>query len=258
MTTLPAASMRRSTAPSGGSWLTETMAPSSMVTKPRGSTSSRELAVTKVAFSIMVRICGLRVPSPSPSPAAAGEGTLLKHRRLIHLGRERVEGALHDLAPQTMLLFRARLGRAQRVDDAIALHDAVRADHLGYGSHGAYLRDRKAGLLQLGSYRCAAASARASGAGQDDCVDASLLEVIGDAAAQPAAVVHRVGEPGGGDELVVQLTDAALALQLAGDVQRHQAVRVLLDVAVVVAAMRHVVASRFEPILDPVGGEFAR
>jgi hypothetical protein len=74
------------------------------------------------------------------------------------------------------------------VHDAVSQNHAIGADHFGDGQGRGDLHHRDAGFFQLGCNRSAAASARASGGGENDGVDAFLLDLLHQFPSQTARV----------------------------------------------------------------------
>ena len=117
--------------------------------------------------------------------------------------------------PQPLFLLRRQVWIAKHVDDATPLYHTIGAHHLRHRLYGGHLHDGNTGLFQFGRDRSAAASRGASGGGEDHRIDAILLQLGGDLPPQAPAVGQRIGQPRGGDELVVQLANHAAFLQIA-------------------------------------------
>ncbi len=94
----------------------------------------------------------------------------------------------YQLASEVSLLLRRKTSVARDVNDPMSQDDTVGAHHLGNGQGRCYLNHRDAGLLQLGCDRSAAASAGASGRGEDHGVYPFSFHLMDHLLAHPAGV----------------------------------------------------------------------
>jgi len=87
---------------------------------------------------------------------------------LLHGG----QSLFHQTAPHLLLVLRRDLGVADHMDDTIAQHQPVGADHFCHWQRRGNLHCGDTGFFQLRSDRSAAASAGPSSRGENNRVDA--------------------------------------------------------------------------------------
>jgi hypothetical protein len=81
--------------------------------------------------------------------------------------------------PQLLFFFLGQISIAKHVHNATALHNAVRADHLGHWYDRGDLDDGNTGLFELSRDRSTAASASASRGGENHGLHPFGLELLG-------------------------------------------------------------------------------
>ena len=118
-------------------------------------------------------------------------------RRLRLAVLQRRQRLLDQLAADFLFIFGAHAGIADDVNDAVAEHGAIGADHLGDGQRGGDLHRRYASFFQFRGDRSAAASAGASRGGEDNRVDAQPFRLLGHLAPHAPGVRQRIGQTGG-------------------------------------------------------------
>lgn len=105
-----------------------------------------------------------------------------------------LKGALEDLVSQPFFFLLGQLGGTKHVHDTAPLHDAVRADHFCDWHNRGHLHDGDTGPFEFGGDRSTAARAGPSGGGEDHGIHPVGFELLGNLAAQAAAVGERVSE----------------------------------------------------------------
>ena len=156
--------------------------------------------------------------------------------------------------PQLLFFFLRQVGIAQDVHNTAPLYNAVRAEHFRYRQDRGDLHDWNASLFEFGRDRSTGASTGPSRGGQNHSLHAVGLELLSNLPPQTAAIGDRVGEPRGRHKTVVQLAHHAGFLEFTQHVYRHQAVRVLLHIAGVIAPVRDFVVLAV-PIIEARNAE---
>ena len=119
------------------------------------------------------------------------------------------ERLFDQLAPHFLFFLRRHFGIADDVDDAVAEHGSVGADHLGDGQGGGDLHGWNTGFFQFGGDRSAAASAGPSRRRKNDSVDAQPFGFLGHLAPHAPRIRQRIGQARSGEKLVTQFADGA-------------------------------------------------
>ena len=82
-------------------------------------------------------------PCPSFQVPGTPPGHMgLKHRLPVHVGRQGIQGLIHELAAQLLFFFGPQFRIAQRVRDGHCGHDAVGPDAQRNGNDGTHMHDR--------------------------------------------------------------------------------------------------------------------
>ena len=118
-------------------------------------------------------------------------------RCLFSAGLKLRERFFQQLTANFLLVFGRNRGIADDVDNAVAEHRPVGADHLGDGQRRSDLHGWDAGFFQFGGDRSAAASAGSSRRRENDRVDAETLGLLGHFASHAPGVRQRIGQTRG-------------------------------------------------------------
>ena len=130
-----------------------------------------------------------------------------------------------------------RAGFAQGVRNGDGRDNPVGADRHGYRCDCAHVDDRNAGPFDLFNHRCAATCAGASGGGHDNGVDSGSQQLLSILSSELLGRSNGSTVTNGGVIIVVQLADLAFLFKVAHDVDRQDAVRILIRVNGIVAAV---------------------
>jgi hypothetical protein len=114
-------------------------------------------------------------------------------RRLRFVALQRLQRSFDQLAADFFFIFGAHVGIADDMNDAVAEHGTIGADHLGDRQCGGDLHRRYPCFFQFSGDRSTAASAGASRRREDDRVDAEPFSLLGHLAAHAPRVRQRIG-----------------------------------------------------------------
>ena len=119
-------------------------------------------------------------------------------RCLTFAGLELRERLFQQLTANFLLVFGRNRGVADDMDNAIAKHRPVGADHLRDRQRRGDLYGWDAGFFKFGGNRSAAASAGPSRRRENDRVDAEEFGLFGHLASHTPSVRQRIGQARGG------------------------------------------------------------
>jgi hypothetical protein len=127
-------------------------------------------------------------------------------------GLQRTE---NQFTPEFFFFVRRQLGTAGGAHDAAGGDGAERADFVCHRDHGADLCDGNLQLFDFFADRCPAASAGASGRGENDAGNARRFQTLGYVFTYDRGVFHGgMGAARGMDELV-EFSDHTFAFEIA-------------------------------------------
>ena len=121
-------------------------------------------------------------------------------------------------------------------------NNSVSANSHGDGGNCADMNDRDTSALNLFNHRCTATSTGASGRCEDNRVNIGILQLFGELICKALGALNSGTVTNGGVEVSVQLADLALFLILSENVNRQDAVSILVGVDRVVAAVSGLVS----------------
>ena len=152
------------------------------------------------------------------------------------------------MPPKLLFLLRRQIGIPRWADDAAGSDCTEGADFLGHRNHGADLGDRNLQFFDFFADRCAAASAGASGGGEDHARDAGGFQSLSNVLAYTRGVLDGSVGAAGGMNKFVELADDMIALQFAQSIDRHQSVRITVGKSGVLTRVNGIVFVGFEGI----------
>lgn len=107
------------------------------------------------------------------------------------------ERLFHQLTPKLFLVVGGEAGIANDVNNAVAEHQAIGADHFCNRQSGSDLHRRDAGFFQFRGDRSAAARAGSSRRSENDRVDPQAFGLLSHFTAHAAGIRQRIRQAGG-------------------------------------------------------------